>query len=67
MNDSKVENSIDGDFFLPVYDKFKVMIAGSGQSTVVKIFYSKHLTKIDDDGKISFSSEKRTCEFCKIF
>ena len=67
VNDSKFENSIDGDFFLPVYGKFKAMIAGSGQSTIVKCFYCKHLPKNDDDGKISFSTEKRTCECCKIF
>jgi hypothetical protein len=66
VNDCKFENSIEGDFFLPVYDKFKVMIAGSGQSTIVKCFHSKHIPKYEDDGKISFTTEKRTCECCKI-
>lgn len=66
VNDSKFENCIDGDFFLPVYGKFKAMIAGTGQSTIVKCFYSKHLLKNEFDGKLTFSSEKRTCECCRI-
>jgi hypothetical protein len=67
LNDSKIENTIDGDFFLPVYDKFKVMIAGAGQSTIVKAFYAKHLPKFEDEGKLTFSTEKRTCECCVMF
>jgi len=67
FNDNKVENIIDGDFFLPIYNKFKVMIAGTGQSTIVKAFYAKHLVKCEGEGDLMFSSEKRTCECCTIF
>jgi len=67
LNDSKIENSIDGDFFLPVYDKFRIMLAGTGQSTIVKTFYAKHVPKNDDDGRLVFSTEKRTCECCIIY
>jgi len=39
LNSSNTDNTICGNFFLPIYDKCKIMIAGSGHSCLLKVFF----------------------------
>ena len=56
MNDSRTDNAILGSFFLPIYDKSKIMIAGkvyvlylgSGHSTLVKAFFVRQVNRVQD-------------------
>jgi hypothetical protein len=68
VNDSKSENIACSDFFLPLYNKCRVMIAGSGQQCLVKTFICKCLMKPQtEDEKVSIiSTDKRNCDCCLI-
>ena len=63
LNDSKVENNIQGDFFLPMFDYSKVMIAGSGQSCIIKKCNIRAFHKIG----MQMQGEGRNCECCSIY
>jgi len=63
VNDSKIENHIQGDFFLPLFDYSKIMIAGSGQACVLKKFNIKAFCKFG----IQLNSEAKNCECCTIY
>lgn len=65
MNDNKTENCIEGEFFLPIFNKFKILIAGSGESIQVKSLYAKCI-EIEIESNIIASSDKKNCECCKI-
>lgn len=70
MNDSKKENEIRGDFFLPHYGTAKIVLAGSGQSCLVK--YLKGRQKSNEKGKFadpnaSFINEQKHCDCCSVF
>lgn len=69
MNDSKTENLATSDFFLPLYNKCRFMIAGSGQQCLVKSLALKCLMKThaEDDKNSNFTQEKRNCDCCTIF
>ena len=60
-----MDNSVEGAFFLPVLNKFKLLIGGTGESCLVKAFYGKYMRlEMDDDTLLT--SERRNCECCKI-
>jgi hypothetical protein len=65
VNDSVSDNHIEASFFLPLADSTKFLIAGNGQSVLVKLFSIQPSHK-DDDERISLSMERRTCECCGI-
>jgi hypothetical protein len=75
INDSKMENNISSEFFLPFFDRNgRVMIAGSGQQCCVRTFICKcnlKFNKIDcvEDKNTAgiFTNEKRNCDCCLIF
>lgn len=58
-----MENSIQGDFFLPMFDYSKFMIAGSGQSCLIKKLKLKAFHKMG----MQMQGEGRNCECCKIY
>lgn len=58
VNESRTDNSILGSFFLPIYDKSKIMIAGkttiilgSGHSILVKAFFVRQVNRINDNNE----------------
>jgi len=63
FNESNIENDIQGDFFLPMFDYSKVMISGSGQSCIVKSFYIKGFHKI----AMQIQGEGKNCECCLVY
>lgn len=63
MNDSKLENTIQGDFFLPMFDYSKVMIAGSGQASIINKMQIRAFHKLG----MQMQGEGRNCECCTIF
>ena len=75
VNDSKVDNNINSEFFLPVFDqKSRLMIAGSGQQCCIKNLMCRINTKIKDDiysdskhHHSIFSSDKRNCDCCLLY
>ncbi len=69
MNDSKIDNIISADFFLPNYDKCRLMVGGYGQSIILKSLMSKTFnnSQIDLDGIAVFSNERKNCDCCSIY
>jgi len=76
LNESRSDNHILGSFFLPIYDKSKIMIAGSGQSVLVKAFVVKQVKRegeinsnnVKDSGARDTSNvERRNCDCCLVF
>lgn len=63
VNDSKIENHIQGDFFLPIYDFSKIMVAGSGQACIIKKLNIKAFHKYGTQ----FNGESKNCECCSVF
>jgi len=69
LNNSVFENVIEGKFFMPVYKKFNLILAGNGEN-LVKHFYGKHLEYdqlMEFESKLEQTSEKRNCECCLLF
>lgn len=71
VNDSKMENTVSSEFFLPLYNKCRIMIAGSGQQVLVKSLMCKCLIKPhneseDPNSTNIFTSDKRNCDCCII-
>lgn len=74
VNDSKIENNVNSDFFLPIIDqRCRLMVAGSGQQCCIKNFMCRINTKLKDDmysdlkNHSIFSTDKRNCDCCVIF
>ena len=70
VNDSKTENIITSEFFLPFFEKkSRIFLGGTGQHCNLKSFICKSLIKsrdnFDDGGNI-FSNDKRNCDCCLI-
>jgi hypothetical protein len=65
VNDSKKENDVSGDFYLPVKKNSKFMIAGSGQSSLLKTLICKPFST--DEIFTQFVADRRNCECCTIF
>jgi len=63
VNDSKAENEISGNFYLPIYEDSKVMIGGLGQSVIIKDYTISPINK----SKTQFSGDKKNCECCILF
>jgi hypothetical protein len=71
LNDNKKVNSINGNFFLPIDKKAKILMCGRGESVQLKEFEAKIFDKRRSDLKmtIKFESENETpknCECCII-
>lgn len=66
MNDSKTENTVDGDFFLPIQNRFKLLLGGTGEAVWVKSFYAKYMRMEIEDENFVISSDKKNCECCII-
>jgi len=69
VNDSKTQNLITADFFLPNYDNCRLLIGGYGQSCILKSMITKTFNKnnINLDGISVFSNERRNCDCCNIY
>jgi hypothetical protein len=71
LNDNKKVNSINGNFFLPIDKKAKILMCGRGESVQLKELEAKIFDKRRSDLKmtIKFESENETpknCECCII-
>ncbi len=71
LNNNKKFNIVNGNFFLPINKKAKILICGRGKSVVLKELEAKTFDKRKSDLKmtIKFESENETpknCECCII-
>lgn len=57
-----MENVVQGDFFLPMFDYSKFMIAGSGQCCLVKKLHIRAFHKMG----IQVQGDGKNCECCLI-
>ena len=71
LNNDIKPNNVNGNFFLPINKKAKILILGRGKSVQLKEFEAKTFDKRNNDLKmtIKFESENETpknCECCNI-
>ena len=73
VNDSKLENVVTSEFFLPFYEKkSKLMISANGQQCSMKSFIFQTNPKLRNnqsgENRASiYSNERRNCDCCNIF
>ena len=64
LNDNKEDNLVKGNFFIPISDNYKVMIAGTGQCKLSR-FYCDLYYKTEYD-PLELSNNSRGCNCCNI-
>lgn len=69
MNNSKFENTLTGNFFLPTIDKKRIMIAGSGTQCKIKdfsndCFYKENYVQHEP---YLINANTKGCDCCMIF
>ena len=64
LNDSIEHDIIEGNFYLPVKKKSRIMIAGSGQSCIVNTLICKPFVK--DFLYPDFGAERKNCDCCLL-
>ena len=65
MNDSKKENDIVGNFYLPNNKFSKLMVAGAGQSSILKTLMCRMFLK--DDLKLQLTADRKNCDCCLVY
>jgi len=63
VNDSKEENLISGNFFIPIDEKAKIIAGATGQSCNLKTLLCKPFVKTDGT---TFSSDRKNCDCCLV-